>query len=931
MAKLSRIADNAYASIESGSRVKHLTVRASRVDSERQFLIAEAALSSIGKMKPDGKSHTVRFSVEGQKWKVVRMNEHSLLQRLIRHFNPFKIKPTEGQFERYVIQKAHRSIPKQNHTERTLKTDIRLPVQRVSKTEFEKKVRGALPLEKGSLTPFTKLAAFASQRLERKLHMDDQQTFADLDYRLIVDDGKLKLVHKTSEYATVENLNAAVEVWKNEYIAAYGENKFNEICSFYELDFESGLTAEHIFRANIGASNVEFKDIIDFVSRVKYGQQLTGREERLLREDEYLRMFIDGLNSNPEAWEESDVSRLASAYMFSEAEKEEAYTGRKIVLPIASNYTVAGLTKYKPWIDQQELLQIFSQLPRCKSWESYQEFLSHVVVKKHLLRIFETGPRLGALIPAPPLEKDRQPRYYTVVGCITNGGTLSYILESPVKDPTLPTIKLYRSTTLDSYALQWSDTIMNDFNHLHSPGYLGMHYLDPYEREFIKAHTLPLWSAYVELASTKTGLDQNDDLEDLLDKAKECYLESFKAVERPSFAQILKNHDKPLNSLFFPYASDTFGAFLKSKKNDVLGQMIEKHVHGMKQPNANEVHRDARRLVEYLNALQIADPILKHQIDSLIQELNQHILNPPSQNAEIEPLIPEGLEGKELLRWFQEKQRELKERPEDKRAVNLEFAGHSLGGSCAAAAVARYLAVDGRVPLPGKSLNAYFFDEPGVDEEDNQAFLQYGAKHHELFKAMDVKFSIYRRHEARDVITTAGEMGLGSVSTQEEQDTLTKWLTFNAAVNHRVKTAHHLEVSETIAPHATRFGEGEAKVKKPVDKFKKTKKIRPGKDFVEYQFTPLQEGIFHRGTNQKLKGKEEKRIYRQLYTKLWALSGKLEKIFREQARKSFLMPFQLLRFALAKGGDQKHVLPKEMKDENGAFVMHGDVIITQQS
>ena len=39
-----------------------------------------------------------------------------------------------------------------------------------------------------------------------------------------------------------------------------------------------------------------------------------------------------------------------------------------------------------------------------------------------------------------------------------------------------------------------------------------------------------------------------------------------------------------------------------------------------------------------------------------------------------------------------------------------------------------------------------------------------------MFKAHDVSYSIYKRHEAGDVVTAGGEMGLGAVATLEEEE-----------------------------------------------------------------------------------------------------------------------------------------------------------------
>lgn len=847
---------------------------------------------------------TVRFRYGGKKWKVVPINENTLWQRILRFLNIFSAKPVEGRFDRYRLEVSHRPMKRSKHRVSNV----------VKNADFEKGVRETI-LGNSDLSAFTLLAAKAFQKYETYFCPNDDTQLSDLDYRIILQNGELKLVQKESALFNAASSKAAVDAWEKQYIARYGEKKFKDMLRFYKLDMNAGLTAEHVYRANMYATNVDMNDLKTFADRIVKDQPLTGFEEQCLNAWPEVKERLKAVQADFSQLTPVEFSRLCQSFFPSQKQRSELLTGRKINYPISSHYSIGEKGAYKPWIDQQELTEIFPLLEKCKSWESYQELLAHVVVKKHLMRVHsEHDLRLGVLIPAPPKERGGPVRYYQVQGCITNGGILSYILESPCGDPSLPVIKLYRSTARHTSALNSADTLINDLNHLNSPGYLGIRDIDFYEKEFFSKHTIPVWVGYQHQAQQALEKGNPQEARRLLllsNQALETELRS--KIQRPSFAALLKAHDRPINAVFFPYSSDSLKKLLKSRRGDLLTELIKKYLRKKKDSPPDEIKKDALRLHEYLReALQSLNPTdpLYNQIEALRKDLKNWYIDqkqpelPPKDQAILETVKNLAGQKNDMLEaWANMIDAYAVEHKEDigsKNATDLHLTGHSLGGACAAVAIARYMAINGRMPLPGHQCKGFFFDEPGINAEDNAQFLRYGATHQDLFRKSKVGFSLFRRHESGDVVPVAGGMSLGSTETEADAEKLKQWCHYDAAVNRRKKSAKHLEIAETIAAHGTRFLEA-----------------IPGVDYKVKPVTPYEEGLFHRGSNWLLKGEDLKR-YRMISKHIWKVGSPLKRMLQENLRTSLKFPLLFLRFKVA-SAQAEHVLPEELLDQHGAF------------
>lgn len=916
MVSLNRVGDRSFLVDDVKAGPVQLNCKIS-LTSEATYFVAQKAFKQLAF---HGMNKTHRFTFGGRRWKVVPVNQLSLFQRILRFFNPFSLEPAAGRFKRYRIETAWFGPNKQNNKAKSTVMAHVVAKLKIENADFLNGLRQTEVFD-GTLSSFTRIATTAIRQHESHFVPPDGKSLSGLEYRIIFHKEKLLLVKKGSPLCTKSAMDEAAKIWERSVKREFGERKWNEIKDFYALNLEDGLTAEHVYRANIGVMNLEVEDLRDFAERWVLEKELTPREKRRLE-------------SWPDGWKElqdvdCDVARLSpeqfqklyAMLAFTEEEKEQHYTGRKIFSPIDSSYTIGGMKSYKPWIDQHELIQECTRLIDCPTWEAYQEQLGHVVVKKHLLRVPPEGQaRLGALIPAPPAVPGGQVRYYSVVGCISNGANLHYILQSACRDPSLPIIKLYRSTSSNPYAINAKDTVVNDLNHLNSPGYLGIKDLDKYEREFFKKCTIPVWAGYLLKAKNEESVTS-------LQKATVALKHSFdQSVHMMSFSEILRTHDRPLNALFFPYNSGSLRQFIQNRRRDMIGALIEKFVHVDFLQTDEEVKAAAVRLVRYLRDLQKnmdKHSTLYNQIQDLCEDLARNILHPVQKELPRDQVeLLNQLNAAELayLKANHQEQRQEKRRVWvellEKYAIEQEetlaskidhdinLSGHSLGGACAAIAMVRYLAKDGRIPLPGRTCTGFFFDEPGINNEDNEAFLRFGEKNYKLLNSLKVRFRIFRRHEAKDFVPTSGEMGLGAVKNKQVAAVMKKWCDYDCAVNTPLSTAEHLDVAESFGVHGTRFLSSQK-----------------DKDYAERRVTPYEEGLFRKGNHNQLSA-EERKMYRNLYTRVWKISGSLERFLKERLRQSFSFPLQFVRFSLTgvKGASQ-HVLPKDQVDINGSFAL----------
>lgn len=361
-----------------------------------------------------------------------------------------------------------------------------------------------------------------------------------------------------------------------------------------------------------------------------------------------------------------DQNMLINILKPSEEGMERSYTGRKIHQSVGSAYTTADKRFYKPWIDQQETLQIFSEIQRStfkdpytgeerkltehEKWVKFHEIATFVLCKKHLFKSHpEDGIRVGMLIPAPSDSEGRE-RWYKVAQFTSNNhGLMSYILEPVGKDSDLPAYVVNRSTASSQYSYQGGASVLNDLNPLNSPGYLGSRFMEQHLDPFMKQYSVPTWVHYQHSAARSLEKLNPSDLkrEDLnnvkidLERAnKEILADLEREYGKKSLHEIVKKFDGEIADLSTDAV--TWGRWLVSRvplfgsltergrfesaifrqahdysKQSIKGETVDEKIERLEQEQ-----KDARTIIEYLNKYEHDDPAF----DELREVINKHIL-----------------------------------------------------------------------------------------------------------------------------------------------------------------------------------------------------------------------------------------------------------------------------------------------------------------
>lgn len=906
---LQRINDSTYVLLTKENKTISINVSSKVKDTSFKYYLAEKAAKVILEEK-----NSKNFRLGNKKWKVRPLNR-SLLHLFFAKIFPFIHKPSDHGILRYDVKSSFfgkgrvkkpktpekatlkkvlkRGVDRANYRHYLLENNKAHSAKRLE--EFRNKIRGKEPFKEGVLDfkqpffedPFTKLSSKAFQIYEKEYTSKDYFAPEFCDYRLIKRNNKILLVHKKSPLVDKENSQAAIKVYKDFITKHFGREKVKYIQHLYRfnLDTIDTLTPEHIYRMNIGLNNLEYQDLETFYLKLKkIDENLAGQDLNLSLED-YLRnskeltrqearglfrflnkekpatlidlkAWIDSLKpfgENSAALNPQTINNFIEILSFNDRERDLSLTGRPIFRFIRSGYTTAGFEEYKPWVDQHQLTQIYSELVNSPNEEAYQELLSHVVVKIHLAKEHPTeGFRVGGLIPAPPVVKNgvKGPiRWYKVTSCVSNGyGIFNFTLESAGNDPSLPSIVLYRSTARCSYALHSRASLINDLNNFNSPGHQGIGRTDPYENEFFKRRTWPAWMGYNYLAEQK--LQERGDLKgvsELLVKANEALLnETENKYRRKTFEEILKAYDTVLNDLLFDFL------FAKKKKTHffaLLKYIIKTYIitpanqiliHRSVQIDPVKEKADAVKLKKELLKILKDErtPRLRNEIELAIKEIETFILTDQykqkaaAAREEFNRSIYNSLEkskkqaeeqlkkghfenAKTVLKKWVDKinnyGQKMGESLETKTQTDLYFSGHSLGGACAQSHLVHWTADRGRIPLPGKKCVAYCFDDPAINLSYNRLFKDFGNKHVELLNSLKINFGVVRRQESDDFAVTAGEEHFGAADDLAEQNLLNRWFFFNAAVLKKSRHSEHAPIAFPRTVHETRFLSGKKK------------------------------------------------------------------------------------------------------------------------
>lgn len=721
MVEVTRINNNSYFFIEPKTKKKvEIQINSKVSDAEFRFNLAKKT-AEVFITKSQTKERNEKFKLAGKTWSIEKASKVGLPLKIGSHLTTFIHKQGDDGVIRidvremterpkytgiseaaiaaqenshFITQMQKANFKRQKYEARELTT-----FGVVTPEEYDQHVRGKLFLDESHILPmgevrfsdpFTKLATLAFQRYEPQFTAKDDFKPQDCDYCVIKEGTELKLVHKdNTSLITPKKSRETIDFYKEHLIQEYGQEKVDYIQFLYgfSLDQAEVLTPEHIYRFNIGVTNIEVQDIDSLLAKMISFKKMenvdeealslplerlteifpfTGNEVRgiysAIQKEGGGRLtvadFIDWLDklaplpANSNELDSDQLHELMKVFKLKPDELQDALTGRRIHTHIISGYTTADLGVYKPWVDQQELSQVLHKLETAKDPISYHELLAYVVSKNHLAREHPTeGYRVGALIPAPSDSQGRS-RYYKVTSCVSNGhGIFSYTLESVNKDPTLPRIKesvykdstlppikLLRSTASAVYSLQSQASVLNDINSLNSPGYEGLGLGDEYEMPFFRERTIPIWTGYLTLVEAELAKDKpelNAIFEDLKEANSEILFQFERQHERRTLGEVLKTNDGALNDLLLSDAS-----FWGPVKTDVDSQfpalyaeLATKHAHKKATSASSETKRqevlDAKRLLDEINKMPLENQPSRIQIGvkKLKTDLEEHVLS----------------------------------------------------------------------------------------------------------------------------------------------------------------------------------------------------------------------------------------------------------------------------------------------------------------
>lgn len=729
--------------------------------------------------------------------------------------------------------------------------------------------------------PFTTLATIAHQQFCSNFSQKDHQPLEACHIRQLADSDPtafalLPRASATKASSRYLSHSDTVRFYYQMLQSQFEPKKISYVAHHYGLCFErmiandQPLTAATIYRMNIGLANIEIHDVQalqTWLQKIAVGsftpkelkaglyqwasatsmplhyargiQQAlsTSRCELTLSE---VKRWLKESAQKP-LWEQTTLKQLhpdcfdtlMQMLSFSDTELERLYTGLKIDQPIGSAYTNAGQDIYKPWVDQQELLQIFPSLQKSHSWEHYHELLAHIVCKKHLVHPHPTEVyRVGMIIPAPATKEGKR-RWYRVSSCINNrAGNFSYTLKAAARDNSLPAIKLFRSTASSPYAVDGQASVLNDLNPLNIAGYKANKRIASYEKCFFAKRTIPFWVGYNYLARQLLAGDLASEgvsgAVQLLSAANSALLEDFEREKKVcSLAQIIRDYDDTILNLLSEVQDNPNISFSQLYQ---LQKLIKCYTISP-EPMPLQPVRQQRRQATMLKRI-ILQSAWKSERASLYKALNDHIFQPDklfriwqkerqhfntdifnrlqsyqqhallaAEQKQPQQAIALCLLWSEALANYAQKKGEA---PKQKTHQNVHIVGHSLGSALAQCYFAKYTLGQGRLPLPQKHFHLYAYNGPGIAHEDVEQFMLVGAKHSQLLQKWNRPFTITQRFEAGDCLSSGGQRHLGGCSAEEEE-TARQWLNFDGAVQEALPQAKAAEVSEIPTVHATRF------------------------------------------------------------------------------------------------------------------------------
>jgi len=393
--------------------------------------------------------------------------------------------------------------------------------------------------------------SLAATHFFKNKHINESNLLSEsalhVQQRVVLRDGKILLKKGISKASAVfrnlyqkdkmqrrlEENRHTIEAYVSFLKKEIGAEKLQQIQQTYGFNFESMikqgifLQPKHIYLCNIGMNNIEHSDVTSLKKKIemflkitdpsdvplikiikKFTHSFTQREVRGL-----LRVLGNGATVRDLANafnKETTVGAYLEVLETSPESRERLYTGRKFKAQIVGSYNkeIKDRKHARPWVDQQELLQVFEtmkdpfpgqEVSRQKLDRFFFEMLTKVVVKKHLMRSEVDGTwRVGAMIPSPYKDKDGKTVYYRVDKGVDSGYGKLWLVLRPAQedyDHSLPVIRVSRDTSKDLYAQRGGPTVTRDL--ADNAGYRNSATTFDEDRAFFKEFSLPLWMTHL--------------------------------------------------------------------------------------------------------------------------------------------------------------------------------------------------------------------------------------------------------------------------------------------------------------------------------------------------------------------------------------------------------------------------------------------------
>lgn len=396
--------------------------------------------------------------------------------------------------------------------------------------------------------PFTRIATSFYMTLTNK-------SDSEKEHRIIIKDGavaySISSIGKSSKQMAREN-SEAIKAFSTYMEAEIGSEKFLEIQNDYGFDLAKMLKKgeplhpKYVYYFNVGINNLEMKDYSNFKAKVvKFSKRIskeTLKDFFTKNREIFTYREMKGLLTH--FGEDAKVSDVQDALKLLQHPKpskeglklwmnvvstknedfEKLFTGRKYERSVGGSYR-GGVSRnyFQPWMDQQELLQLYPEIKGMsdKSYTQmntqekkqldymFNEKLIKVIVKKHLIRLSGKDWRVGELFPSPYRDEKGDTVWYTVKQGVDSGNGKMWFILSPASEEyakDFPEIRTYRDTSPNPYAQSGASTIVRDFPITSSAGYLYSDSTAKQDKEYFKSFTLPTFLANLAAAQKTTQI-----------------------------------------------------------------------------------------------------------------------------------------------------------------------------------------------------------------------------------------------------------------------------------------------------------------------------------------------------------------------------------------------------------------------------------------